>query len=70
MYKRQEYGLACAIIRRPDFVEGVRALIFDKDNKPQWNPATLEEVSDAMIDTIFTPPPADKQWTPLPALAT
>lgn len=65
-----EYGLACAIIRRPDFVEGVRALIFDKDNNPQWNPATLEEVSDAMIDAIFTPLPADKQWTPLPALAT
>ena len=65
-----EYGLACAIIRRPDFVEGVRALIFDKDNKPQWNPATLEDVSDAMIDTIFVPLPTDKQWTPLPALAT
>ncbi|MDR7155335.1 enoyl-CoA hydratase [Sphingobium xenophagum] len=65
-----EYGLACAIIRRPDFVEGVRALIFDKDNKPQWNPATLEEVSEAMIDAIFVPLPADQQWTPLPALAT
>ena len=65
-----EYGLACAIIRRPDFVEGVRALIFDKDNKPRWNPATLEEVSDAMIDAIFVSLPADKQWTPLPALAT
>jgi enoyl-CoA hydratase len=64
-----EYGLACAIIRRPDFVEGVRALIFDKDNKPQWNPATLEGVSDAMIDAIFVPLPADTQWTPLPAVA-
>ncbi|RJG56582.1 enoyl-CoA hydratase/isomerase family protein [Sphingobium terrigena] len=65
-----EYGLACAIIRRPDFVEGVRALIFDKDNQPQWNPATLEEVSDAMIDAIFVPLPADQQWTPLPAVVT
>ncbi|CCW19432.1 3-hydroxyisobutyryl-CoA hydrolase [Sphingobium indicum BiD32] len=65
-----EYGLACAIIRRPDFVEGVRAVIFDKDNAPQWNPATLEEVSDAMIDAIFASLPADKQWTPLPAVAT
>lgn len=65
-----EYGLACAIIRRPDFIEGVRALIFDKDNKPQWNPVTLEQVSDAMIDAIFVPLPADQQWTPLPAVAT
>ncbi len=64
-----EYGLACAIIRRPDFVEGVRAVIFDKDNAPQWNPATLEGVSDAMIDAIFAPLPAEKQWTPLPAVA-
>lgn len=62
-----EYGLACAIIRRPDFVEGVRAVIFDKDNAPRWNPATLEGTSDAMIDAIFAPLPADKQWTPLPA---
>ncbi|MCI4589734.1 enoyl-CoA hydratase/isomerase family protein [Sphingobium sp. BYY-5] len=61
-----EYGLACAVIRRPDFVEGVRAVIFDKDNAPVWNPATLEDVTDAMIDAIFAPLPPDRQWTPLP----
>jgi len=60
-----EYGLACAIIRRPDFVEGVRAVIFDKDNAPAWTPATLDAVSDAMIDAIFAPLPADRQWTPI-----
>ncbi|MEC3949977.1 enoyl-CoA hydratase/isomerase family protein [Sphingobium sp. HWE2-09] len=60
-----EYGLACAVIRRPDFVEGVRAVIFDKDNAPAWTPATLEDVSDAMIDTIFAPLPAHRQWTPI-----
>ena len=64
-----EYGLACAIIRRRDFVEGVRAVIFDKDNAPQWNPATLEQVSDAMIDAIFAPLPPEKTWTPLPQVA-
>ena len=61
-----EYGLACAIIRRPDFIEGVRAVIFDKDNAPQWNPATLEGVSDETIDEIFAPLPPERQWTPLP----
>ena len=61
-----EFGLACAIIRRPDFVEGVRAVIFDKDNAPRWTPATLEETSDAMIDAIFAPLPPERQWTPLP----
>ncbi|NWK95643.1 enoyl-CoA hydratase [Sphingobium lactosutens] len=64
-----EFGLACAIIRRPDFVEGVRAVIFDKDNAPNWNPATLEEATDAMIDAIFAPLPPEKQWTPLPEAA-
>ena len=64
-----EFGLACAVIRRPDFVEGVRAVIFDKDNAPRWTPATLEEVRDEMIDAIFAPLPPDRQWTPLPQLA-
>jgi enoyl-CoA hydratase len=64
-----EFGLACAIIRRPDFVEGVRAVIFDKDNAPSWNPPTLEEATDAMIDAIFAPLPPEKQWTPLPEAA-
>lgn len=60
-----EYGLACAILRRPDFVEGVRAVIFDKDNAPSWSPATLEEVSEPMIDAIFAPLSPQKRWTPL-----
>jgi enoyl-CoA hydratase len=64
-----EYRLACHVIRRPDFVEGVRAVIFDKDNAPRWNPATPEDVSDAMIDSLFAPLPPEKIWTPLPQLA-
>lgn len=63
-----EYALACHIIRRPDFVEGVRAVIFDKDNAPRWNPSTPEGVSDAMIDALFAPLPPEKRWTPLPQL--
>ena len=64
-----EYGLACAVIRRPDFMEGVRAVIFDKDNAPRWTHSRLEEVSDATIDAIFAPLPTGKAWTPLPQLA-
>lgn len=64
-----EYGLACAVLRRPDFVEGVRAVIIDKDNAPRWQPATLVEVGDALIDAIFKPLPADRAWTPLPQVA-
>ena len=43
----------------------MRALIVDKDNAPHWDPATPEEVTDAMIDAIFAPLPAREAWTPL-----
>ncbi|GAA4212520.1 enoyl-CoA hydratase/isomerase family protein [Sphingomonas endophytica] len=61
---RQEYAVACRVVQRPDFVEGVRALIVDKDNAPRWEPATVEGVSDHMIDRIFAPLPEDEAWTP------
>lgn len=63
---RQEYAVATRIVMRPDFAEGVRALLIDKDNVPKWNPATPEDVTDAMIDAIFAPLPADEAWTPTP----
>lgn len=65
---RMEYRLACHIIRRPDFIEGVRAVIFDKDNAPKWNPATPEAVTDELLDSFFAPPPNGREWTPLPEL--
>ncbi|VXC86273.1 enoyl-CoA hydratase/isomerase family protein [Sphingomonas sp. 8AM] len=61
---RQEYAVACRVVQRPDFVEGVRALIVDKDNAPRWEPATVAGVSDHMIDRIFAPLPEDEAWTP------
>lgn len=61
---RQEYAVACRVVQRPDFGEGVRALIVDKDNAPRWEPATVEGVSDHMIDRIFAPLPEDEAWTP------
>jgi len=60
----QEFAIGSRVAQSHDFIEGVRALIVDKDNAPQWNPATLEGVSDAMVDAIFAPLPADQQWNP------
>jgi enoyl-CoA hydratase len=64
---RSEYRLASRVAARHDFQEGVRALIVDKDNKPVWNPATLEAVSDALLDELFAPLPSADEWTPLVA---
>jgi enoyl-CoA hydratase len=63
---RMEYRLACHIIRRPDFVEGVRAVIVDKDNAPKWNPATPEGVTEELVESLFAPLPPGEEWTPLP----
>ena len=39
-----------------DTMEGIRALVIDKDRQPQWNPARLEEVTPAMVDGFFVSP--------------
>ncbi len=60
-----EYRIASRVLTLPDFAEGVRAVIIDKDNAPKWDPATPEGVSDALIDSIFAPLPAQEEWKPL-----
>ena len=62
---KQEYAIGARVVQMHDFIEGVRALIIDKDNAPAWNPATPQAVSDEWIDAIFQPLPEDQEWTPL-----
>ncbi|MGH6780881.1 MAG: enoyl-CoA hydratase/isomerase family protein [Sphingomonadaceae bacterium] len=61
---KQEYAVGAHVVQRHDFLEGVRAVIVDKDNAPQWNPATPEGVTEHMLDTIFAALPEDEAWTP------
>ena len=63
-----EYRIGARVVQRPDFIEGVRALIVEKDNRPRWNPPTLEAVDGAMLDAIFSPLPSAEEWTPLSGL--
>ncbi len=60
-----EYRIGARVVQKHDFIEGVRAVIVDKDNAPRWNPPTLEGVTDAQLDEIFAPLPPDQEWTPL-----
>ncbi|MBT5415965.1 MAG: enoyl-CoA hydratase/isomerase family protein, partial [Rhodospirillaceae bacterium] len=52
-----EYRMSQAAMAAPDFYEGVRAAVLDKDQKPAWKPATLEDATEAMVDVWFAPPP-------------
>ena len=61
-----EYALASRVVRTHDFREGVRALLIDKDNNPQWDPATPEEVTDEMLDVLFAPLHGTEAWMPFP----
>jgi enoyl-CoA hydratase len=44
-----ELKLTQRFLQHPDFSEGVRAAIIDKDRKPQWQPANLNEVDDDLL---------------------
>ncbi len=58
--------LAANIVRQPEFYEGVRALLIDKDQRPKWQYANCHEVPESVINAHFEPP-----WTthPLAGLA-
>lgn len=65
---RMELAVVVQAFLRGDFMEGVRALIVDKDNAPQWRVPHFDEVTDAMVQALFEPwwPPGEH---PLPASA-
>ncbi len=57
----QEYAIGTRVVHTADFIEGVRALIIEKDNAPQWQ----ANVDSSEVDAIFAPLPAGEEWTPL-----
>ncbi|SMF06256.1 enoyl-CoA hydratase/isomerase family protein [Pseudogulbenkiania subflava] len=64
---RMELILSVNFCSKPDFREGVRALLVDKDRQPQWSRKTLAEVDQAWVDSHFTAPWSDGEH-PLAAL--
>ena len=52
---RLEYRLARFCMTRPDFYEGVRAVLVDKDNEPRWDPPTLAEATSGFVAPAFEP---------------
>ncbi|NLD55172.1 MAG: enoyl-CoA hydratase/isomerase family protein [Burkholderiaceae bacterium] len=48
-----ELDVALGCCAHHDFREGVRALLVDRDRKPRWQPARLEDVDDALVADHF-----------------
>ena len=48
---------------RHEFPEGVRALLVDRDNSPKWNPKSIEEIPQSLIQKFFDEKP--NEWHPL-----
>ncbi|MFT7048275.1 MAG: enoyl-CoA hydratase/carnithine racemase [Halioglobus sp.] len=51
-----ELMLATNIVRHPEFAEGVRALLIDKDKNPRWQYASVRDVPEQLIQHMVTPP--------------
>src|SRR5690606_23611873 len=52
---RLEYRMAHGTFDGHDFFEGIRAAVIDKDQAPRWQPARLEDVSEAKVARHFAP---------------
>lgn len=52
---RLEYRVSLGCCAHPDFAEGIRALLIDKDRNPRWSPSSVEHVSPEWIEEHFSP---------------
>ena len=52
---RMELNMIAAAFEHGDVIEGIRALIIEKDLAPKWQPPTLAEVSSTSINEFFRP---------------
>ena len=50
---RMELGIVYHCFEHGDLMEGIRAVILDKDNRPRWNPATLAELEPETVAAFF-----------------
>ncbi|MBK0418934.1 enoyl-CoA hydratase/isomerase family protein [Leucobacter sp. CSA1] len=54
------------LLRRPDFAEGVRAQVVDKDGAPRWRPTRIEEIDAAEVAAVLAPLREDEAPLVLP----
>ena len=50
-----ELGIVYHCFEHGDLMEGIRAVILDKDNDPRWNPPTLAALDADVVSAFFMP---------------
>lgn len=50
---RENWRISQHMMAAPEFFEGVRALLIDRDSTPNWQPAALSEVTEAFVNRYF-----------------
>jgi enoyl-CoA hydratase/carnithine racemase len=53
---QSEIQLVTNIVRHPEFTEGVRALLIDKDRSPKWQFSASRDIPSEVLDAFFTAP--------------
>jgi enoyl-CoA hydratase len=53
--QRLEYRIMARMLEAPDFYEGVRATLIEKDRSPRWTPGRLDKVTDGDVERFFSP---------------
>lgn len=55
-----EFIVSMNALTAPDFAEGIRAQLIDKDRNPRWTPQTLDDVDPVTVEAFFNPGPAGR----------
>ncbi|WP_339935890.1 enoyl-CoA hydratase/isomerase family protein [Undibacterium luofuense] len=50
---RMERTMVRHCFERTEVIEGIRALVIDKDNQPRWQHQTVDDVSEAEVESFF-----------------
>jgi enoyl-CoA hydratase len=60
-----EFRMAVRLAANPNFVEGIRAVVIEKDNAPRWSPPNLGDVHPAKVEAYFANLGPDELWPKL-----